>query len=412
MPTSSLPSNTTLDVLIVGAGLSGIGTAYWLQKQCPDKQYAILEAREAIGGTWDLFRYPGIRSDSDMHTMGYAFKPWSNPKSISDGASIRDYIRETARENGIDQHIRFGYKVVGASWSTPEACWTVEVEQVATQTRHQLRTRFLFMCSGYYNYEEAYRPHFEGEADFRGPIALPQFWPKDLDYTGKRVVIVGSGATAVTLVPTMAESAAHVTMLQRSPTYIANLPSEDVVAKFLRRVLPGQLAYDITRWKNVLLGMLFYRIARRFPNYVKKNIMKKAAEELGPGHAVDPHFSPNYKPWDQRMCVVPDGDLFKVIREGKAAVVTDEIDRFTATGLRLKSGQELAADVVVMATGLKMKGRWTALPAKSVDGLQGNDVQRRTQHGPRVWLYECLVDPQNRFNGGVCMSVVALHGST
>lgn len=374
IPASPLSTTIPLDVLIVGAGLSGIGTAYWLQNQCPTKQYAILEAREAIGGTWDLFRYPGIRSDSDMHTMGYAFKPWANPKSISDGASIRDYIRETARENGIDQHIRFGYKVVGASWSTAEACWTIETEQVATGLRHQLRTRFLYMCSGYYSYEEAHRPTFDGEADFRGSIVLPQFWPKDLDYTGRRVVVVGSGATAVTLVPTMAESAAHVTMLQRSPTYITTLPSEDVVAKFLRRVLPGQLAYGITRWKNVLLGMLFYRIARSFPNYVKKSLMKIAAQELGPGHAVDPHFSPTYKPWDQRLCVVPDGDLFKAIRAGRASVVTDGIDRFTANGLLLKSGQEVKADVVVLATGLKMK-LFGGLEV-SVDGklLQANQL--------------------------------------
>lgn len=355
MPVPQLSADTIFDVLIVGAGLSGIGSAYWLQNQCPNKRYVILEAREAIGGTWDLFRYPGIRSDSDMHTMGYAFKPWANPKAISDGASIREYIQETARENGIDQHIRFGYKVVEASWSTPDACWTVEAEQVATGTRQRVRTRFLYMCSGYYSYDEAHRPAFEGEADFRGSIVHPQFWPQDLDYTNKRVVVVGSGATAVTLVPTMAESAAHVTMLQRSPTYITALPSEDVVAKFLRRVLPGRVAYGITRWKNVLLSMLFFWIARTFPDYFKKNIQKMAAKELGPGHAVDPHFNPTYKPWDQRLCIVPDGDLFKAMREGRASIVTDQIDRFTATGLQLKSGQELPADVIVLATGLKMK---------------------------------------------------------
>lgn len=355
MSSATLPTDTILDVLIVGAGLSGIGSAYWLQQKCPDKRYVILEAREAIGGTWDLFRYPGIRSDSDMHTMGYAFKPWANPKAISDGASIREYIQETARENGIDRHIRFGYKVVGASWSTADACWTVEAEQVATGTRHQLRTRFLYMCSGYYSYDEAYRPEFAGEADFRGTIVLPQFWPKDLDYSGKRVVVVGSGATAVTLVPTMAETAAHVTMLQRSPTYITALPSEDVIAKFLRRTLPARVAYGITRWKNVLLSMLFFWVARRFPNSFKKSVLKMAAQELGPGQAVEPHFSPNYKPWDQRLCVVPDGDLFRAIREGKASVVTDQIDRFTTTGLRLKSGQDVTADVIVLATGLKMK---------------------------------------------------------
>lgn len=354
MSTPQLPTSP-LDVLIIGAGLSGIGSAYWLQKKCPNKQYLILEARQAIGGTWDLFRYPGIRSDSDMYTMGYVFKPWASSKAISDGGFIRDYIQETARENGIDQHIRFGYKMVGASWSTPDACWTVEAEEVAIGTRHQIRTRFLYMCSGYYSYDEAHRPTITGEADFRGPIVVPQFWPQDLDYAGKRVVVVGSGATAVTLVPTMAQTAAHVTMLQRSPTYISALPSEDVVSKFLRRVLPGSVAYSITRWKNILLNMLFFWIARTYPNYFKKNIMKLAAQELGPGHTVEPHFAPTYKPWDQRLCVVPDGDLFKSIREGKATVVTDHIDRFTSDGIRLKSGEELQADIIVLATGLKMK---------------------------------------------------------
>jgi cyclohexanone monooxygenase len=353
--TPSLPDEKPLDVLIVGAGLSGIGTACWLKKECPDKQFAILEARDAIGGTWDFFRYPGIRSDSDMHTLGYAFKPWSNPKAIADGASIRQYIEDTANEYGITQHIRFGYKVVAAAWSSEQACWTIEAEHRATGNRHTVKARFLCMCSGYYSYDEAHRPEFAGEADFQGKIILPQFWPKDLDYTGKGVVVVGSGATAVTLVPAMADKAAHVTMLQRSPTYIVALPGQDAIAQGLRRVLPEQLAYDITRWKNLTLSMLTYRLARSLPKQTKQRIVKMAAQQLGPDYAVETHFSPRYNPWDQRLCVVPDGDLFQSIRKGRASVVTDEIDHFTPTGLRLKSGQELDADIVVLATGLKIK---------------------------------------------------------
>ena len=356
MSVAPFPTDETpLDVLIVGAGLSGIGTACWLQTECPGKQYAILEARDTIGGTWDLFRYPGIRSDSDMHTLGYSFKPWSNAQAIADGSSIRQYIQETAREYGVTQYIRFGYKVVGATWSSEQACWTVEAEQRITGNRHIVRTRFLFMCSGYYSYDEAYRPEFTGEKDFRGPIVQPQFWPNDLDYTGKRVVVVGSGATAVTLVPAMAKKAAHVTMLQRSPTYIVALPGQDAIAKGLRRFLPERVAYGITRWKNLSLSMLTYRIARGLPSLTKQRIVKMAAQQLGPEHAVEPHFSPRYNPWDQRLCVVPDGDLFQAIRQGKASVVTDEIEQFTPAGLKLASGQELPADIVVLATGLTIK---------------------------------------------------------
>ncbi|WP_020602007.1 flavin-containing monooxygenase [Spirosoma spitsbergense] len=356
MATAQFPQpENPLDVLIVGAGLSGIGTAHWLQEQCPNKRYAILEAREAIGGTWDLFRYPGVRSDSDMHTLGYGFKPWRNPKAIADGSSIRQYIEETAREGSIVDHIHFGYKVIGASWSSQEACWRVEAVHVPTGAPRILRTRFLYMCSGYYSYEEAYRPEFTAEADFRGTVVLPQFWPQELNYTDKRVVVVGSGATAVTLVPAMAQSAAHVTMLQRSPTYVVALPGQDAIALFLRRYLPERLAYGFTRWKNLLLGMAAYKLTRRFPRHMKRRFVKMAAQQLGPDYDVNTHFSPRYNPWDQRLCVVPDGDLFQAINQGLASVVTDEIDRFTATGLRLKSGQELPADVVVLATGLKVK---------------------------------------------------------
>ena len=349
------PPENPLDVLIVGAGLSGIGTAHWLGEQCPDKHYAILEAREAIGGTWDLFRYPGVRSDSDMHTLGYGFKPWKNPKAIADGSSIRQYIEETAQESGIVDHIHFGYKVTGANWSSREACWRVEAVHLPTGMPHILQTRFLYMCSGYYSYEEAYRPTFTGETDFRGTVVLPQFWPQDLNYTDKRVVVVGSGATAVTLVPAMAQSATHVTMLQRSPTYVVALPGQDAIALRLRRYLPERLAYGLTRWKNLLLSMAAYKLTRQYPRQMKRRIVSMAAKQLGPDYDVDTHFSPRYNPWDQRLCVVPDGDLFQSISQGKASVVTDEIDRFTATGLRLKSGQELPADVIVLATGLKVK---------------------------------------------------------
>lgn len=343
-----------LDVLIVGAGLSGIGAAHHLQRRCPDKRYAILEARDAIGGTWDLFRYPGVRSDSDMYTLGYVFKPWTNPKAIADGPAIRSYIRETAEDAGITKHIRFGQKVVGAAWSSSDACWTVEVERVASGQRSTVQARFLYMCSGYYSYDEAYRPEFEGEDSFQGTVVLPQFWPKDLDYRSKRIVVIGSGATAVTIVPSMAESAAHVTMLQRSPTYVVTRPSEDRIARRLRRHLPAHLAYGMARWKNVAESIFLYRMARRYPEQAKRRIVEMAEKELGAGFDVGTHFTPSYKPWDQRVCVVPDGDMFCAIREGRASVVTDTIERFTPNGILLKSGKELMADIVVMATGLKL----------------------------------------------------------
>jgi cyclohexanone monooxygenase len=352
----AMPASDTelLDVLIVGAGLSGIGAAFHLQKRCPEKRYVILEARHAIGGTWDLFRYPGIRSDSDMYTLGYIFKPWANPKAIADGPAILNYVRETAAEAGITKHIRFGHKVVSAWWSSRDACWTVEAEHGDTGVRTTLRTRFLYACSGYYRYDEAHRPEFVGEKDFQGPIVLPQFWPEALDYSGKRVVVIGSGATAVTLVPSLASSAAHVTMLQRSPTYIVTRPSEDKLAQWLRKRLPAGAAYRITRWKNVLVGMFFYRLARSRPGPVKKRIVQMAAQQLQSNYDVHTHFTPKYNPWDQRVCVVPDGDLFRAIRAGRASVVTDTIDRFTSDGIRLTSGQHLPADMVVMATGLKL----------------------------------------------------------
>ena len=342
-----------LDVLIVGAGLSGIGAAAILQARCPGKRYAILEAREAIGGTWDLFRYPGIRSDSDMYTLGYGFKPWLDAKAIADGPSILRYVRETAREHGIEAHIRYGHKVVRAEWSSEAACWTVHANGPDGAAR-TVRARFLYMCSGYYSYDRAYRPQFEGEDDYRGRIVQPQFWPRDLDYSGKRVVVIGSGATAVTLVPAMAQQAAHVTMLQRSPTYVVARPSEYRFARRLQTLLPAKAAYWGTRWRVILESMLLYRLARAKPELAKQRIVEMARHQLGPGFDVATHFTPSYKVWDQRVCVVPDGDMFRAIRKGQASVVTCHIDRFTERGLLLQSGQELEADVVVMATGLSL----------------------------------------------------------
>jgi monooxygenase len=343
-----------LDVLIVGAGLSGIGAAWHLQDRCPGRSYAILEAREDLGGTWDLFRYPGIRSDSDMHTLGYRFKPWTESKSITDGPSILEYVRQTARENGIDERIRYGHRVVAARWSSEEARWTVEAERGGDGERVRLTCDFLWTCSGYYRYDEGFRPKFEGEERFAGPVIHPQHWPEDLDYAGKRVVVIGSGATAITLVPAMAERAAHVTMLQRSPTYIASLPARDRLAAWLRRRLPERLAYAIVRWKNVLVQTAFYQLSRRRPELVKRMIRRGVQRSLPPGYDVDRHFRPRYDPWDQRMCLVPDGDLFRAISDGSASVVTDTISSFGERGIELASGEELEADVIVTATGLNL----------------------------------------------------------
>lgn len=344
-----------LDVLIVGAGLSGIGAAHHLQRHCPNKRFAIIEARDAIGGTWDLFRYPGIRSDSDMYTLGYSFKPWCNAKAFADGPSILSYIAEAANENGIREKIRFGQKMISAAWSSNEACWTVEIEHAASRARTHLRARFLYMCSGYYRYDQAYRPSFAGEERYQGTIIHPQFWPEGLDYAGKRVVVIGSGATAVTLVPEMAKSAAHVTMLQRSPTYVVSSPAEDRLAQGLNRYLPERLAYRITRWKNIFKGVFYYWLLRNFPAMTKRRMVAMAGNALDKNYDIKTHFTPSYDPWDQRVCVAPDGDLFRAIRSGQASVVTDNIECFTTTGLRLKSGQELQADIVVIATGLKVQ---------------------------------------------------------
>jgi monooxygenase len=344
-----------VDVLIVGAGLSGINAAYYMQTRCPTKRYAILEGRSALGGTWDLFRFPGVRSDSDMHTLGYAFRPWREAKAIADGPSILKYIRETAEEYGIDRKILFGHQVRRATWSSADATWTVEAERGPGKEVVQFTCNFLYMCSGYYDYASGYTPEWPGVEQFAGRIVHPQKWPDDLDYTGKRVVVIGSGATAVTLVPAMAAQAAHVTMLQRSPTYIVATPSKDTTANWLHQHLPAGLAHRIARWRSILLGIYFYRIARRRPAFTRQAILRLVQQELGPDYDVDTHFAPRYNPWDQRLCLVPDADLFAAIRSGTVSVVTDHIATFTETGIRLRSGQELSADIIVTATGLNLK---------------------------------------------------------
>ncbi len=361
------------DVLIIGAGLSGIDAAHHLRKFCPSKSYVILDQRERIGGTWDLFRYPGIRSDSDMLTMGYSFRPWTSPKAISPGDAIRDYITDVARDEGIDRHIRFGHRIERAAWSSENACWTVKALRKSSAGNDEpvtLTCNFLFSCAGYYRYSSGYTPEFPDAGRFRGQVIHPQAWPQDLDYRGKRVVIIGSGATAVTLVPALAKDAARVTMLQRSPTYIISAPEEDAKANWLRRVLPAMWAYRLSRWKNVGFMMYIYQLSQRFPNFVKKGLLQKVREELGPDFDVDTHFTPRYKPWEQRLCLVPGSDLFQAIKSGRAGVVTGEIESFTENGIRLKSGENLDADIIITATGLVMQafgGIQLSVDGRSVD---------------------------------------------
>ena len=344
-----------LDVLIVGAGISGIGAGYYLQNRCPGMTYAIVEARAALGGTWDLFRYPGIRSDSDLHTFGYAFKPWENEKSIAGADAILAYLNETVRENGIDRKIRYHHKVVSAAWRSDDARWTVEVERTDTGERLAFRCRWIFSAAGYYRYDQGYRPPFEGEERFKGRIVHPQHWPEDLDYSGKRVVVIGSGATAVTLVPAMAGKAAHVTMLQRTPTYVLSLPSRDIIANALRRIVGKRLAYALTRRKNIFMQRLIWQFCQRHPETARKLIRRMNMRQLPEGYPVDVHFNPPYNPWDQRLCVVPDGDLFKAIRADTASVATGRIKTFTESGVLMESGEHLDADLIVTATGLNLQ---------------------------------------------------------
>jgi monooxygenase len=352
--TSPLSAAEHFDVLVVGAGLSGIGAGYHLQRRSPKKSYAILEGRDCIGGTWDLFRYPGIRSDSDMYTLGYSFRPWRAAKAIADGPSILKYVQDTARDHGIDQKIRFNHRVKRASWSSTDALWTVDAEQASGEIA-QFTCNFLFLCSGYYNYEAGYTPEFKGAERFQGRVVHPQKWTDDIDYAGKRVVVIGSGATAITLVPELAKKASHVTMLQRSPSYIVARPEEDAIANWLRRHFPAKFAYGVTRWKNVLLGMLFFNLCRRAPERMKQRLLQLVKDELGDTCDIDRHFTPRYNPWDQRLCLVPNGDLFQTLKQGKASVVTDHIDTFTEQGVKLQSGVELPADLVVTATGLNLQ---------------------------------------------------------
>jgi monooxygenase len=342
------------NIIIVGAGLSGVGAGCYLRQKCPRKNFVILESRAAMGGTWDLFRYPGIRSDSDMYTLGYRFRPWREPRAIAGGPAILNYIRETAAEFGVDKEVRYGHRVTRGSWCSAEAIWTVEAETGPEKTVIRFTCNFLYLCTGYYDYENGHQPEWTGGDRFGGQIVHPQKWPEDLEYEGKRVVVIGSGATAITLVPAMAEQAAHVTMLQRSPSYVVSRPTEDKVAKCLLPFLPARTVYALTRWKNVLVGIFFYHLARSRPAVFKGILANKVRQELGEQYDMK-HFTPRYNPWDQRLCVVPDSDLFKAIRDGRVSVVTDHIDTFTETGIQLTSGEHLDAHIVVTATGLVLK---------------------------------------------------------
>ncbi|MCZ4550849.1 flavin-containing monooxygenase [Gordonia rubripertincta] len=342
-----------VDVLIIGAGLSGIGAACHIRKKFPTRSIAILEARSASGGTWDLFRYPGIRSDSDMFTLGYRFRPWSGDKAIADGPSILQYVRDTADEYGIDNDIRYNSRAVRAEWFTTSQSWNVTVEHTDTGETSSITAGFVMSCSGYYRYDEGYTPEFAGVEDFEGTIVHPQHWPDDLDYTDKQVVIIGSGATAVTLAPSMAADAAHVTLLQRSPSYIISVPAEDALANRLRRVLPAPIAYSVSRGKAIAVSTALYQLCRRFPNFMRARIRDMQIRQL-PDVDVDTHFNPRYNPWDQRLCLVPNSDLFRAIRRGSVSMATDTISRFTPGGIDLESGQKLSADVIVTATGLNL----------------------------------------------------------
>jgi cation diffusion facilitator CzcD-associated flavoprotein CzcO len=368
-----------VDVLVVGAGLAGIGSACQLRRTMPELSLAILEARPVSGGTWDLFRYPGIRSDSDMYTYSYGFKPWTDKSAIADGDSILNYIREAADEYDLNQHIRYNHKVVSAHWCSQDKLWTVTVVRSDGEDQLAIRCRFILSCTGYYDYEQGYTPEFAGVDDFQGEIVHPQFWPEQLDYKDKRVVVIGSGATAVTLIPSMANDTASLVMLQRSPTYIANVPAEDPWLKPLSKFMPSSWVFRSIRWKKVLLQQYIYRLSRKKPRGLRRYLLNQVREELGPDYDVDTHFTPNYNPWDQRLCAVPDGDMFAAIREGKAEVVTDHIDHFNSSGIALKSGNQLDADIVVIATGLKLK--FGGDIAYRIDGEEIDPTERFVYRG-------------------------------
>ena len=348
-------SNHHVDVLVIGAGISGISAAHHLQTQCPHKSFLILEGRDSIGGTWDLFKYPGIRSDSDMYTLGFSFRPWRDPKAIADGPSIMSYLHGAVEDDGLQDKIRFGRKVINAQWSSQAAQWTLTVLNTQSQQEEVFTCGFVHLCTGYYNYEQAHHPDFPGEKNFKGPVIHPQFWPEDLDYENKKVVVIGSGATAVTLVPAMAEKAAKVTMLQRSPTYIVSMPAENPLANWARRNLPAKLAYGLTRWRNVLLNRIMFWYCRRYPDKAKKLLLKGVRAELPKGFDIEKHLTPHYNVWDQRVCLAPDGDFFAALRAGTADIVTDHIECFTKRGVKVKSGAEIDADIIVSATGLDLK---------------------------------------------------------
>ena len=344
-----------IDVVVVGAGISGIGAAYNLQDRCPQKTFTILEGRSNIGGTWDLFKYPGVRSDSDMHTMGFKFKPWNSPKTIADGPAILSYLDETVEENDLRKKIQFNKKVIGASWSSSEALWTLEVEDQSNKTVERTTCNILYLCGGYYNYDEGYTPEFKGVEQFKGKVIHPQKWPEDLDYSDKKVVVIGSGATAVTIVPSMAEKVKHITMLQRSPTYYFAAPDEDAIGNFIKRFTTDRLGYFLVRWKNILMGRFMLSRMRKNPEKIKTMLIDQVRDHLGEDYDVDKHFTPRYMPWDQRLCFVPNGDMFNAINSGKASVVTDTIDTFTEEGIKLDSGEVLEADIIITATGLNMQ---------------------------------------------------------
>lgn len=366
------------DVVVVGAGLSGIGAGYHMQHSCADMSYTILEARAGMGGTWDLFQYPGIRSDSDMYTLGFPFSPWKNPKAIADGPAILEYIRETARKFGIDQKIQYHHKVIEASWSDDTRKWTLTIAPHEQVKNEKVQCRFLLVCSGYYDYESGYLPEFAGYDDYRGILIHPQHWPRDFDYSDKTIIVIGSGATAVTLVPELAKKAAKVVMLQRTPTYIISLPRHDRIAEAIKYVLPQKAAYHVIRWKNILLALGFYEASRRWPYHVKQWIQKRIRQHLGENFDMR-HFTPPYNPWDQRLCIVPDADLFDAIKCGKAEIVTDQINRFTEKGILLQSGRQIEADIIVTATGLKIKllGGMTV----RINGLVGDSAQLHVYRG-------------------------------